>query len=247
MSEQQGAAQAAALDLSEPQTQDELRQWAFAKRVLEVVDVAAAYRDVFAPGQDVEAYHYAAGNRLLKKVEVGKLIKQLAPPALVAAGVDRDFALRRLIQTVDGDVTDYATVEVDEEGNERSGFMSLAQIKKLPLEKRRLIKRYVEVFDKDGKVRRREIELEPKQPAIDLLARIQQWVQPNQLNVTNSETIINVITVAQKAAERRAAALRDAAGASRTAQQMTRSAGAQVAVAALIEHSPQPIEPDAPT
>ena len=226
-------------ELEAPTTETQVREWAFAKRVLETVDVAVAYRDVYDPGSPIEPRHHAAGANRLTKPEVGKLIQRLAAPALVAAGVERAFALRRLLQTIDGDLTDYVddTVELDKEGKplpKRGSFMTLAQIKeRLPPEKRRLIRKYRETL-KDGEVVKREIELEPKSQALELLARIQQMVQPTSLTMMNTETIINVITVAQSKGVKRAEALRGTLAASKTAGGMQRSAKAQ----ALIEHAP---------
>jgi hypothetical protein len=233
-------------ELEAPTTQTQLREWAFAKRVLETVDVGVAFRDVYDPGEAVEPRHHARGANLMTRPEVSKLIQRLAAPALIAAGVERAFALKRLIQTIDADLTDYVddTIELDEEGKplpNRGSFMTLAQIKeRLPPEKRRLIRKYRETL-KDGAVVKREIELEPKSQALELLARIQQLVQPNTQNVMNSETIINVITVAQNRAVKRADALRATLVDSKTVGQMQRSAKAQT----LIEHAPieKPVEP----
>jgi hypothetical protein len=228
-------------ELEAPETQTQLREWAFAKVVLETVDVGVAYRDVYDPGEPVTAYHHARGANLLSRPEVGKLIQRLAPPALVAAGVERGFALRRLIQTIEADITDFVdeAVKLDDEGKEiepTGAFMSLAEIKKnLPPEKRRLIRKFRETYNaKTGVLVKREIELEPKSQALELLARIQQLVQPSNLNIMNSETIINVISVAHSKATKRADTIRATLEGSKTMGQMQRSSKAQ----ALIEHEP---------
>lgn len=222
------------LQLEDPTTQTQLREWAFAKTVLETVDVGVAYRDVYDPGAELKAYHHARGANMLTKPEVGKLIQRLAPPALIAAGVERAFALRRLIQTIEADLTDFVDMSpvLDADGKDtgkvRGGFMTLDDIRKtLPPEKRRLIRKFRESFDKEGNLVKREIELEPKHQALELLARIQQLVQPTTLTLMKSETIINVITAAQSKALKRADALRAELVSSKTAGQIQRSAKAQ--------------------
>jgi hypothetical protein len=227
-----------ALDLAEPTTSSDLREWAYAKRLLEVVDVGEAYRDVFHPGKKVTPNYVYAGQRMLRQESVGKIIKYLAPPALMAAGVEREFALRRLIETIEADITDYA----DGAGS----FMNLDQIRaKLPPEKRRLIRRYKEQFDKEGNVTSRTIELEPKHQALELLARIQQLVQPNTLNVVNNETIVNVINVAQQNAAKRQREMLTVIDSSKTGAQLSRATGADLAVKALPppEKSSEPAAP----
>lgn len=216
-------------ELEAPTTQTQLRDWAFAKRVLETVDVGVAWRDVYDPGVELSARHHANGANALTRPEVGKLIQRLAPPALVAAGVERAFALRRLIQTIEADLTDYIDPQTE-------SFMTLARMKEfLPPEKRRLVRKYRETLHpKTGAVIKREIELEPKSQALELLARVQQLVQPSSLNIMNSETIINVISVAHSKATKRADQIRATLADSKTAGQMQRSAKAQ----ALIEHAP---------
>jgi hypothetical protein len=158
-----------------------LRKWAFAKRLLEVVDVGAAYRDVFHPGKDVTPGYVIAGNNLLKDENVGKVVKHLAEPALLAAGVEREFAIKRLVETVDSDLTDFAT--------EGGSFMDLAQMRELPANKRRLVKKYQERVGKDGEITSRTIELEPKQPAMELLARILNLVQPASVTINNEQNL----------------------------------------------------------
>jgi hypothetical protein len=168
--------------LTEPRTQTDLRKWAFAKRLLEVVDVGAAYRDVFHPGKDVTPGYVIAGNNLLKDENVGKVVKHLAEPALLAAGVEREFAIKRLVETVDSDLTDFA----DDAGS----FLDLAAMKaNLPPEKRRLVKKYRETIGPKGDVTSRTIELEPKQPAMELLARILNLVQPASVTINNEQNL----------------------------------------------------------
>jgi hypothetical protein len=167
-------AQALTAELREPRTETELRGMTFAEQVLLTVEVGTAYRNVFAPGEDVSAAHRAAGARLMKDSYVGMWIGHLATHALAAAGVQREHAIRRLLETIEADLTDYVYTDGDKKGE----FMDLATIREtLPLAKRRLIRKVTPSGD---------IELEPKQPALELLARIEQLVQPNQVNVQNN-------------------------------------------------------------
>jgi len=205
------------LDLPEPRTQTELRRWAFAKRLLEVVDVGAAYRDVFNPGKDVEPRHAVAGNKLLKDEDVGKIVAHLAEPALVAAGVEREFALRRLVAIVDADLTDFA----DDSGS----FMDLKAMKELPPEKRRLVRKYGERMGKDGDVTSRTLELEPRMPALELMARILSLVQPAGVTVNNNTAnVFSDMTKEQLLAE--------------IARKMANPDVARALEARIIEHNP---------
>jgi hypothetical protein len=214
--------------LHEPRNQHELRQVDFVHHLLKTVEVARSYRDVFAPGTDVTSAHHVAGTRMMKDPYVGIWIKELAKHALEAAGVDRELAIRRLLQTIDSDITDFGRTVVGEDGVEvDDGFMSLKEMReKLPLEKRRLIRKYTERLNAKGAVIMRQIELEPKHQALELLARIQNWVSPDQVNVVHGDMIVNVISRAQSAALRRVAALRPAIEGSATATQISRSAQA---------------------
>jgi hypothetical protein len=225
--------------LREPRTETELRGMTFAEQVLLTVEVGTAYRNVFDPGQDVTPYHRAAGSRLLKDEYVGVWIKELATHALEAAGVDRGHAIRRLIETIDSDITDYV-----DEGTD--SFMSLKEMRdKLPLEKRRLIRKYTERVNKKGRVVARIIELEPKQPAIDLLSRIQRWVSPDQVNIVKGDMIVNVISAAQNTALKRVEALRPVIEGSKTVKQISRSAVASQALLTGPPKEPEnPPEPD---
>ncbi len=170
--------------LREPQNQNEVRQVSFAQQVLTTVDVGLAYRNVFCPGVEVEARHRIAGNKLMQDPYVGAWIGHLAGHALAAAGVEREHAMRRLLEAIDSDLTDYVFTE----GANKGKFMDLATIREtLPHEKRRLIRKVTPCGS---------IELEPKQPAIELLARIAQLVQPNSVNVINNNIFpVTEITV----------------------------------------------------
>jgi hypothetical protein len=226
--------------LREPRTETELRGQTFAEQVLLTVEIGTAYRNVFAPGQDVTPYHRSAGARLLKDEYVGLWIKELATHALESASVDRAHAIKRLLETIDSDITDFVHEGRDE-------FMSLKEIRdKLPLEKRRLIRKYTERLNKDGYVVSRTIELEPKQPAIDLLARIQRWVSPDQINVVKGDMIVNVISQAQNAAIRRVEALRPVIEGSKTVKMISRSAIASNLLTGPAKEPEGAPEPDAP-
>jgi hypothetical protein len=217
------------LQAREPTTQTEIRQVAFASAVLTIMNVAEAYRDVFDPGAPITPAHHISGSRMLKDRYVGSWIRSLATHSLEEAGVDRTLAVRRLLQTIESDITDYVRVEKDDDGHIiYDGFMSLSQIREaLPPEKRRLIKKYTERLNKDGVVTSRTIEMESKQAAIELLARIQKWVAPGEVNVVQAGMIVNVISSAQATALRKMEALRPAIEGSNTVSGISRSAVAQ--------------------
>jgi len=205
------------MDLPAPRTQTEMRRWAFAKRLLEVVDVGAAYRDVFNPGNNVEPRHVVAGNKLLKEEDVGKIVAYLAEPALVAAGVEREFAIKRLVAMIDGDITDFA----DDEGS----FMDLKAMKDLPPEKRRLVRKYGERFGATGSLTSRTLELEPRIPALELMARILKLVQPVGVTVNNNTAnVFSDMTKEQLLAE--------------IARKMANPDVARALEARIIEHNP---------
>lgn len=203
--------------LPAPTTQTQVQHWAFAKRLCETVSVAEAYRDVYDPGEDVTQSHYLAGGRLLKDPQIGEIVRVIALPALVEIGVDKSHALTRLLQTIDADPTDYVGAD--------GAYLAPADLRKLPLEKRRLIRRMHVGRSKDGAIFTTDIELEPKHPALQLLAQIQQWVKPGTTTVINNETIVNHIAIASKAAERLVENQRKAAIECKSAQQMRRAAG----------------------
>lgn len=169
----------APLALERPRTQSDLRKVAFANRVLEVVSVAQAYRDTYRPGQDVTTYDYVKGSELLKDADVGPFVGKLAEKALAEAGIDRMHAMIRLKETIEADLTDYVHTADDPEKKIRRGdFMDLADVRdKLPHEKRRLIKK----VSKEGR-----IELESKQHALELLARIQSMLPSPSVTVNNN-------------------------------------------------------------
>jgi len=206
---------AALLALPPPCTQTELRHRHFAKRLCETVSVAEAYRDVFDPGEDITPYHHISGSRLMKDEAVLTIVKEVSLPALVEMGVERNHALRRLLETIDSDITDYASID--------GKIMSLAEMRNLPFEKRRLVKKIKERFDPEtGELVNREIELEGKEGALRLLAQIKQWVQPGATVNVKNENIVNYITVANKVAEGRVKLAREAAAKSKSAEQLSR-------------------------
>lgn len=228
--------EAEVLNLPAPTTQTTLRRWAFAKRLCETCNVATAYRDVFDPLEGEPTHdHYTRGNALLKDKDVAQIVRTIATPALVTLGVDKSFVLKRLIENIDVDVTDY----ID---NATGSFMNLDAMKeKLPLEKRRLVRKVIERFDKDGNLTKRELELHDPHKAMELLARIQQWVQPGALNVNiTNETIVGFIQIAREEAEKKKATLIEASKDSAAAGQLSRAANAQLlpALAAPVAATP---------
>jgi hypothetical protein len=70
---------------------------------------------------------------------VGELLK----PAMTAMGLDKTFVLRRLIETIDSDVTDYVKVVPTSTARTNADLMSPREMREaLPLSKRRLIKKF---------------------------------------------------------------------------------------------------------
>lgn len=207
------------LGLAAPRTQTQLRTWAFAKRICETVNVAEAYRDTFDPGEQISPRHHAAGAAMLKKEEVGLIVKAIAAPALVELGVDRNHAIKRLLEAADGDVTDYYDGDT---------MMSPSQMRaQLTPEKRRLIKKIKERILPTGEIQR-EIEMEGKHEALRLLAQIQQWVQPGSTTIVNNETIVTYLNIATKSAAELQKKARETAANSNSANQLAISASAQV-------------------
>lgn len=174
-----GAAQptAAALPaLMQPTTMTEARRLAFARRFLQTVDPGEAFRDTFHPAEDLEPKHTVAGNKLIKEPDVAAVIREYARPAMVDAGVELQFVLSRLIGAIDSDITDFATDD--------GGFMDLAEMKQLPPEKRRLVRKYAVRPGKFGDAV--SLELEPKLQSLELLSRILGLVQPASVTVNNN-------------------------------------------------------------
>lgn len=218
-------------ELPAPLTQRQLQHWAFAKRLCETANVAEAYRDVFDPGEDLTPYSHTAGARLLKDPEVGQIVKSIAAPALVELGVSRNHALRRLLETIDSDITDYFTLDTkDDDGKViRGRVMTPSEMRQLPFEKRRLIKKFTEREYADGSIKR-EFELESKGDALKLLAQIEQWVQPGNTTIINNETIVTFINAARQKHQERSKAALEAAATSKTIAQLARPEGV------VIEH-----------
>lgn len=215
-------------------TQRRLRLKAFARKFAETMDSAEAYREIYRPATNPQPGDKTKGDRLLKLPEVQKLVGELIQPALVAMNVDHAFALRRLIETIDSDITDYAEmivpgVEAEELMRKNSGFMSLLDMRELlPVEKRRLIKKYKVTYDQLGMVKSREIELEPKQPALELLAKMRGWVQGDTNVVVDGDAMLALLEHARNSAITRTTEARASYMQSRTAGQINRPANAQL-------------------
>lgn len=219
-------------------TQRNLRVKAFARRFAETMDSAEAYRDVYRPATNPQPGDKARGDRLLRLPEVQKLVGDMIKPTLVAMGVDQSFALRRLIETVDSDITDYHN-PLAEKG--KSSFMSLAEMREqLPLEKRRLIKKYKETYDQMGFIKSIDVELEPKQPALELLAKMRGWVQPDNNVIVDGDAMLALMDAARAAAADRADQLRASFATSRTASQINRPAGVQPPIEGEVKVLPKP-------
>lgn len=207
----------AMLALPPPMTETEVRQWAFAKRVCETADVGEAYRDVFQPGEAMQPWFHQRGAAMLKHEDVRKIIAHIAGPALVELGVDKTHVIRRLLETIDSDITDYIGAD--------GLLMNGDDMRDLPHAKRRLVKKLKERYSPlTGELVSREIELEPKHPAMQLLAGIQQWIKPGGDTIVNNETIVTFMTVANRQAQVRAKELRDKASTSNSSTQITRPA-----------------------
>lgn len=204
-------------------TQRRLRMMAFARIFAETMDSGQAYRDVYRPATNPKDTDKLHGDKLLRTDFVQKHVGILLKPALVALGVDQAFALRRLIETIDGDITDYVKPVVGDDDVGTTQLMTLEDIRDtLPLGKRRLIRKYEEKYDKDGNLRSRGIELEPKQPALELLARIRGWIKSDTNLIVNGDLMLQMIDQARAAGIDKSAALRGEFVASKTYSQLSR-------------------------
>lgn len=211
------------VDLAPRITQRRLRFIAFARIFAETMDPAQAYRDVYRPATNPKDGDKQLGDKLLKIKYVQERIGEFLKPALLALGVDQTFALRRLLETIDGDLTDYVKQVPSVNERDVASLMSLKEMRDaLPLSKRRLIKRYKETFDQYGMLKSREIELESKQPALELLAKIKGWIGGGTELVVNGDTMMRMIDEARKLAVSRSEALRGEFTTSKTFQQLNR-------------------------
>lgn len=189
-------------------TQRRLRYMAFARKFCETMDTAQAYRDVFRPMTNPKDSDKIHGDKLLKIKFVQDRIGEIITPAVKALGVDQTFVIRRLLETIDGDITDYTKV-VPGAAGDAADLMSLKEMREaLPLSKRRLVKKYKVIYDQFGQVKSREIELEPKQPAMELLAKIRGWVSGDKTILINGEEMMRRIEQARAAAVDRSEAIR---------------------------------------
>lgn len=204
-------------------TQRRLRLMAFARKFCETMDSAQSYRDVYRPLTNPMPGDKLHGDKLLKIKFVQDRIGEIITPAVKALGIDQSFVIRRLLETIDGDITDYVKVVPGVDGRDQADLMSLQEMRDaLPLAKRRLVKKYKVIYDQFGMVKSREIELEPKQPAMELLAKIRGWVNGDKTILINGEEMMRKIEEARAAAVDRAEAIRGEFRKSATFQQLQR-------------------------
>ena len=71
------------------------------------------------------------------------------------------------------------------------------------------MKKYKVTYNEFGGVKSREIELESKQPAMELLAKIRGWVSGNQTFVIDGKEMIRRMEEARRASLDRAEAMRN--------------------------------------
>lgn len=204
-------------------TQRRLRMIAFARKFAETMDAGMAYRDIFRPATNPEPDDRMRGERMLRIKFVQKRVGEYLEPALVALGVDQQFAVRRLIETVDGDLTDFCKIVKSKDEKDIAALMNLEEMREaLPLGKRRLVKKYKETFDQFGNLKTREIELESKQAALELLAKIRGWVSGDRLTVIDGEEMLRKIEAARHASLNKADAIRGEFRESQTFRQLQR-------------------------
>lgn len=238
-------AQSKVFDITPRITQRKLRMLAFARMFVECMDSGRAFRDVYRPATRAEPKDKTRGDRLLKIPEVQKLIGEMLKPAMIAMNVDNAFALRRLLETIDSDLTDYVNELPDKDGNIDPRLMSLTEMKEaLPLAKRRLVRKYKETFNEFGGIKTREIELEPKQPAMELLAKMRGWVSDGP-TIIDGDAMIRLFEAARSAAQDRSADMRSSIANSRTAKQISRPAMVQLTPPISPPPAPVAISPPA--
>jgi hypothetical protein len=189
-------------------TQRRLRMLAFARRFAETMDAGEAYRDIYRPAENPKPTDKHHGERMLRVPMVQQFVAELVKPALVTLGVDKMHAIRRLIETIDGDVTDYVKVVPSRDGRDQAELMSAAEIREaLPLAKRRLIKKIKITHDQYGGIKSREIELESKQAALELLAKLQGWIKTDAHIHIDGDDMLRRIDEARAAAPDKAAVI----------------------------------------
>jgi hypothetical protein len=221
-------------------SQRRLRALAFARIFAENMDSGQAYREVYRPGENPLPTDKIKGDRLLHVPYVQEQVGDCLKPAMVALGVDQTFGLRRLIETIDSDITDYVRVTKPSGANDSAELMTLAEMKEaLPLAKRRLIRKYKITYDQYGGVKSREIELEPKQPAMELLAKIRGWVREGA-NVISADEMMRMIEEARNQAIEASTAIRGEFKDTRTFAQLQRPKGLLPQAEAKDEGTPPP-------
>lgn len=210
-------------------TQRRLRMLAFARVFAETMDAGQAYRDVFRPAENPKDSDKINGARLLTTKLVQAQVAELIKPALIAMGVDRQFALRRLIETIDGDFTDFSRQVKSADGRDTADLMTPQEMREaLPLAKRRLVKKYKVTYDQYGGIKSREIELEAKQPALELLAKMQGWVKPDAHIHIDGDEMMRKIEEARQAAPAQAEVIRGQFKELNTFKQLSRPANLQL-------------------
>jgi hypothetical protein len=212
---------------------------AFARLFAETMDAGQSYRDIYRPAENPRPTDKQHGDKLLRTKFVQQAVGDLLKPALIALGVDKTFALRRLIETVDGDITDYVKVVPSTNGQDNADLMSPSEIREaLPLAKRRLIKKFKVSYDQYGGIKSREIELEAKQPALELLAKMQGWIKTDAHIHIDGDEMMRKIDEARAAAPLQAEVIRGTFKDLKTFQQLQRPATLQL---------PAPVKSDPPT
>lgn len=210
-------------------TQRRLRALAFARAFAETMDAGQAYRDIYRPAENPKPNDKLNGDRLLRTPFVQKAVGDLIKPALVALGIDKSFALRRLIETIDGDITDYVKHVPSADGRDNADLMSPTEMREaLPLAKRRLVKKFKVTYDQYGSIKSREIELEGKQGALELLAKMQGWVKPDSHIHIDGDEMMRKIDEARAAAPIAAEVIRGTFKDLKTYQGLQRPASLQI-------------------
>lgn len=207
-------------------TQRRLRMIAFARVFAETMDSGQAFRDVYRPAENPHPTDRQRGESMLRLPFVQKHVGEVLRPTLVALGVDQTFAIRRLIETIDGDLTDYMR---QVPGTDTADIMTLTEMREaLPLAKRRLVKKYKVTYDQYGGIKSREIELEPKQGALELLAKIKGWIKADAHIHIDGDEMLRKIDEARHSAVGAAEVIRGEFTTSRTFAQLNRPTGTAV-------------------
>lgn len=163
---------------------DVVTRWhIFAMRYAATLNLVGSYEAVYGTRSKKPSEQAA---RLLQIPEVAQLVAEEIRPTLERLGVTKDFTVRRLLEEIDADIFDYVRSD--------GSLMTLAEIKALPLSKRRLIVDMDLIEDGESGFRRRQwlesheeggsapeavyravARTIDKQKALATLARLQGW------------------------------------------------------------------------